>query len=146
MGLAGGSAIGLWVRTHELLSPHPAVTVGRWTSAGLDKPEAARLLFPRVYGGDAPAKETDSSTKTEGDTDKDKGSKEPGEQTASTATGGLMTGRINDICTDLAGKDTKKRRAELKALDNPRYSRFEKRCIDDESFNAFIEDIVCGKK
>lgn len=45
-GLGGG----LWVRTHDLLSPSPQEVAARWQAAGLSKESAARLAVLQLTG------------------------------------------------------------------------------------------------
>lgn len=54
LGLILGSSSGIWVRTHDLLSPHTQslseeAEVARWEALGLKKEEVAARLFDRHF-------------------------------------------------------------------------------------------------
>lgn len=79
LGLVVGASLGVWVRTHDLLSPKPSLQtiapsmltledeIQIWIDLGIDKDEAVRSYFEQRANGDSGLDKTTNSPLTHSD-------------------------------------------------------------------------------
>jgi hypothetical protein len=129
IGVAAGSALGLYVRTNDFLGPSPRRLALKWAGTGLSPKDIETRIFYTLYAPPvAPKAEAETA--------------QPASPSPAFA-GGLFAVPLED-CQLLEGKQGSELGDRLKALGKPLASEVAK-CQGSMACFEVIRDLVCAK-
>ncbi len=132
IGLFLGSIAGIWVRTHDLLSPRTSTLtdeIDQWTTAGLEKKDVVNRLFENKY--------TTSNTNSVGQ-----------QNTAPFHASVLFAQEAQEECKTLIILVTKKKyedlQTEMFSSAIPAFRELPKIITDTVNLAQIVEKVLCG--
>ena len=123
IGIAIGSAIGVYARTNDWLTASPEVIIKRWEGDGLNETEIRNRLFNEIY---PPQIFENGEDKTSNES----------------RSGGVLFAVTAKTCDELRGKHGDDLRSELKILNDKRINILLKSISDSASLEA-LKELLC---
>jgi hypothetical protein len=123
IGIAIGSAIGIYARTNDWLSASPEVIIKRWEGKGLDETEIRKRLFDEIYPLKNIANANDNTS-------------------SESRSGGVLFAITTKTCDELRGKHGDDLRSELEILNDKRINAFLNISSDSVSLEA-LKELLC---